>query len=132
MPFKFLFSVFEESSDGFKQSEREAIVDVLHYCMYADKQASAPENAMIKAVAKTLSWDPNVAYEEYEAQSTAAVREALEGPDALKSFFKKLRSRLKEDSRILALQLAEKVVNADSQKKPEELTVLAQLKTELA
>lgn len=132
MPFKFLFRVFEQSQDGFKQPEREAIVDVLHYCMYADQHVAASEEQMIKAVAQTLSWDNGVPYEGYEGKSIAAVREALSSPEALSSFFDSVRSRLKTDSRTLALQLAEKVVNADGQRKPDELIVLANLRKALA
>jgi uncharacterized tellurite resistance protein B-like protein len=132
MPFKSLFLPAEKQEDGFAQSEREAIVDVLHYCMYADRHIAASEDQMIETLARTLNWDPKISYEYYEAKSTGAVRRALDDKESRAEFMKDLRERLKKpEHRTLALRVADDLMQSDGQKGPAEFMALSELKKAL-
>jgi|GEM_PF-2489647 len=132
MPFKNLFRSSDQPKDGFNQSEREALVDILHYCMFADKHISVAEDEAIEAVARTLDWDSKVSYEYYEGKSTGVVRAALADPILKEMFFESLRVRLKSpDHRIFALSVADDVMKADGLRKADERAASQELKAAL-
>ena len=132
MPFKKLFHPAQQQNDGFTQSEREAIVDILHYCMYADRHIARSEDDMIETVARTLNWDPAISYEYYEGKSTGAVRRALAEKEFRDEFMKGIRSRLqKPEHRSFALSLANDLMLTDGLKKQEEFLALQSLKKAL-
>ena len=129
MPFKNLFRSAEKPSDGLTQEAREAIVDVLHYCMYADKHIAIREDQFIEVAARTLNWDPNISYEYYEGKSTGAVSRALADKDAREAFLQSLKDRLPRTAdRDLALKLADDLAASDGQKVQAEATVISQLR----
>ncbi|MEO5958202.1 MAG: hypothetical protein ABIR80_03735 [Opitutaceae bacterium] len=129
MPFKKFFHPSEKSEDGLTQSAREAIVDVLHYVMYADKHISAREDQFIEEAARKLNWDPKISYEYYEGKSTGAVSRALSTNAAGESFLESLKMRLpRKADRNLALSLAEELSRTDG-KNAEETTSIAKLKS---
>lgn len=129
MPFRTLFRGSSAPKDGFTQPGREALVDILHYCMYADRHLSFAEDEAIEAVARTLDWDPNVSYEYYEVKSTGTVRAALADAALRQALFESIAERLKNPAhRTFALQIADDVMKADGLKKPEERAAMAELK----
>lgn len=133
MPFKKLFQSSPKSSDGLTQPAREAIVDVLHYTMYADKHIAVREDEFIEAAARSLDWDTNISYEYYEGQSTGAVTRALANANALDEFFHTLKNRLPGKSeRKLALKLAGDLAGSDAQKRDTEIAAIARLRSALA
>jgi uncharacterized tellurite resistance protein B-like protein len=132
MPFKKLFKSSKAQDDGFAQSEREAIVDLLHYCMYADRHIAISEDEMIEKVARTMNWDPNISYEYYEGKSTGAARKALASKESRSEFMKSLHERLKDKtSRSFALKVADDLMKVDGEKKQEEFDALSELKRAL-
>ena len=132
MPFKNLFRSSGKAKDGLAQSAREAIVDVLHYCMFADKHISVREDEFIETAARTLDWDPKISYEYYEGQSTGIVRRALADKEARDAFFQSLKQRLPNRSeRELALRLADDLTKSDGTKAHSEILTLAELKAVL-
>lgn len=129
MPFRALFRSSPAPKDGFTQPAREALVDILHYCMYADRHISVAEDEAIEAVARTLDWDPNVSYEYYEGKSTGTVRAALNDAALRQALFESISERLTNPAhRTFALQIADDVMRADGLKKPEERVAIAELK----
>lgn len=131
MPFKKLFHSAPQPDDGFTQAEREAVVDVLHYCMYADRHVARSEDEMIERVARTLHWDPAISYEYYEGKSTGAVRTALAGDVSREAFLQDLRRRLpKTEHRAFVLKLASELIAADGTQ-PQEVVALQALKDAL-
>jgi uncharacterized tellurite resistance protein B-like protein len=133
MPFKNFFRSTPKSSDGLNQAAREAIVDVLHYCMYADRHIAVREDEFIEAAARTLDWDPNISYEYYEGKSTGAVSGALANPESKVAFFESIKQRLPgAKERSLVLKLAEDLVLSDGRKDQSEATVIGELKHLLA
>ncbi len=133
MRFEFLFRPSHQPTDAFTQEEREAIVDILHYGMYADHHLSASEDEAIEAAARTLDWDPRISYETYEGKSTAVVRAAMADPERKEAFFESLRARLKNpDHRKFALNIADDLMKAEGLRRKSERRVSAELREALA
>lgn len=133
MPYKRLFLSSDKPKDGLTQEAREAIVDVLHFCMYADRHIAASEDAFIEKVARTLDWSPTISYESYEAKSTGAVTRALGDASLRADFFSSLKARLtKSADRELALALAGDLMVTDGAKTAEESKALVELQQGLA
>jgi hypothetical protein len=133
MPFKKLFRSPEKSPDGLTQNAREAIVDVLHFCMYADKHIAIREDEFIEKAARTLNWDANISYDYYEGKSIGAVSRALADKDACEHFFDSLKNRLTgKPERDLALRLAEGLAKSDDKTVQSEVNALIQLRSVLS
>lgn len=133
MPFKKLFQSSPKPSDGLTQPAREAIVDILHYVMYADKHIAAREDQFIEDAARTLNWDDKISYEYYEGKSTGAVTRALNDNASRESFFASLKARLpRAADRELALALAGDLAGADDKKSESEASAIRTLRAKLA
>jgi len=133
MSFKNLFRSSERSIDGLTQEAREAIVDVLHFCMYADKHIAAREDEFIETAARSLDWDARISYDYYEGKSVGAVRTALADKDARELLFTSLKIRLSaKAARELALRLAGDLVKSDGQTVHAETEAIAQLRRALS
>lgn len=129
-----LLKLFRSSapSDGLGQNEREAIADLLHYCMYVDNHLALAEDKVIDDAVSQMSWDPKLSFENFEASSLARVREAKENPEARTAFYKSLQDRLaSKASRARALNLSTKLFQADGTS-DKESALLAEIKRLLA
>lgn len=113
------------------QTEREAIVDLLHLCLYADAHISLKEGEFISEVVEVIGWDQNLSFSAYEARSIAAARAAKADDAHKKEFIEFASSRLKSPaSRSLALQLCADLFSSDSTQ-DREAALLAQLRAAL-
>jgi uncharacterized tellurite resistance protein B-like protein len=102
-------------ADGLNQGQREAIIDLLHYCMFADNFVSLSEDKFVNTVAATLSWDKNISFESFEGGSIGKARKAKESQAYREQFYKDLLSRLAtKEARDLALKLCKDLYRADS------------------
>ena len=54
---KKLFQNSEAPNNGLTQLQREAIVDLLNYCMYADNLLMLAEDRLITDTVKKFNWD---------------------------------------------------------------------------
>jgi hypothetical protein len=112
-----LFSHKAGKKDGLTQAQREAIVDVLHYCMYADNFIALSETQFIEAEVESLSWDPQISFEYYQGKSIGAVRAALANAETKKKFFESVNSRLGSGKvRQMAFDLCGKLFTVDGSK----------------
>ncbi|MES2692947.1 MAG: hypothetical protein V4773_05695 [Verrucomicrobiota bacterium] len=128
MPFKKLFQSADTPKDGLSQPAREAIVDLLHFCMYADKHIAVSEDEFIEAAAQTLDWSPLISYESYEAKSTGAVTRALSDPAARVVLLQSIKARLPgEKERDMALRLAADLMEVDGTQTTAESKALAEV-----
>jgi hypothetical protein len=128
MPFKKLFEKSATPKDGLTQSAREAIVDALHFVMYADKHIAISEDAFIEAAARKLDWDANISYESYEAKSTGAVTRALGDAGLRADFLRGVQERLPGSrERGMALAFANDLARVDGTKALAESKALAEL-----
>lgn len=103
------------ASDGLNQAQREAIVDLLHYCMFADNFVALSENKFVRTVVGTLTWDKNISFESYEGGSIGKARKAKENAEYRDRLFKDVAKRLAtKDARELALKLCRDLYQADA------------------
>jgi hypothetical protein len=104
------------SSDGLTQLQREAIVDLLNYCTYADHNISQSEEDMIDGLESKLDWDHNMDFDYYVDKSLGVVRAVIEQKDSGPYFLKDVRTRLdSKQSRDVALDLCDKLFKANGQ-----------------
>ena len=73
-----LFHKSEAPKDGLAQPQREAIVDLLNYCMYADNLIFLAEDRLIADTVAKFNWDPKVPFDQFDARSVSNARNASE------------------------------------------------------
>ncbi|HEX2855649.1 MAG TPA: hypothetical protein VHO24_20610 [Opitutaceae bacterium] len=127
-----LFQSKTTVKDGLTQLQREAIADLLHYCMFADNHIALAETKTIADVVGTFAWDPNIAFESFEARSVAEARAAKEDAPQRKAFLDSIKLRLNTPtSRSLALDVCKQLFNVDGVS-PDESLLLTRLSRLLA
>src|SRR4051812_41173392 len=123
-----LFAPKSDGKDGLTQPQREAIVDVLNYCMYADNFIALSESQFIAQNIESLSWDPKISLEYYLNKSIGEVRKALSSPESKQQFFKSVNERLATKAlRETTLSLSQKLFVADGNKSASESVVQSEL-----
>ena len=75
---KKLFHKSEAPKDGLTQPQREAIVDLLNYCMYSDNFVFLAEDRLITDTAAKFNWDPKIPFDQFDARSISNARTARE------------------------------------------------------
>jgi hypothetical protein len=111
---KKLFLPTAAPSDGLTQGQREAIVDLLNYCSFIDRDIVQSESELIDGLERQFHWDANVDFDYYVNKSVGAVRNVLENADSAGEFLDDIRARLtSKNSRAIALGLADKLVKSD-------------------
>src|SRR5438105_14794802 len=89
-----LFHKSEAPKDGLTQPQREAIVDLLNYCMYADNLIFLAEDRLIADTAAKFSWDPKIPFDEFDARSVSKARNAGESQVYRKHLLGSIRDRI--------------------------------------
>jgi hypothetical protein len=113
-----LFSSKADKNDGLTQAQREAIVDLLHYCMYADSRISLSESSFVAAKVQSFNWDPKISFESYQGKSIGVARNALSNADAKKNFFESVKQRV-GGAGSTAYDLCQKLFAADGKTESE-------------
>ncbi|MFT3781528.1 MAG: hypothetical protein QM790_05875 [Nibricoccus sp.] len=123
-----LFKKQNKPAAQLPQNEREAIVDLLHLCLYADAHISLKEGEFIKDVIDVIGWDTKLSFSSYESRSIAAAREARADEKSKKEFIQDAAARLKsKESKKLALSLCTDLSGSDGTQ-DREAELLAQIK----
>src|SRR4029450_4530134 len=127
-----LFHKSEAPKDGLAQPQREAIVDLLNYCMYADNLVMLAENRWIKDTVAKFNWDPKaVPFDQFDARSVGNARNARESQVYRDQFLTSISDRLSTDAvKAQALDLCHELFLADGVRSDEEDAVLQ--KSEIA
>src|ERR1043166_9252205 len=115
--------------DGLTQPQREAIVDLLNYCMYADNLVFLAEGRLITDTVAKFNWDPKVPFDQFDARSVSNARNASESPVYRDQFLASIKNRL--DSAAVkrqALELCQELFLADGAQSYEEDDALHNLK----
>src|SRR5881397_2914614 len=125
-----LFHKSEALKDGLTQPQREAIVDLLNYCMYADDLVFLAEDRLITDTVAKFNWDPKIPFDQFDARSISNARTATENQEYREEFLAWIRDRLgtaavKEE----ALELCQELFLADGARSDEEDAVLQNLRT---
>ena len=89
-----LFHKPEASTDGLTQPQREAIVDLLTYCMYADNFVFFAEDRFITDTVSKFNWDSKVPFDQFAARSIDNSRNARENQGDRNRFLASIRDRL--------------------------------------
>ncbi|HEX5491557.1 MAG TPA: hypothetical protein VFX07_09890 [Candidatus Udaeobacter sp.] len=127
---KKLFHRSEAPNDGLTQPQREAIVDLLNYCMYADNLVMLAEDRLIADVAAKFNWDPKaVPFDQFDARSVGNARNARESKVYRDKFLGSIKERLDTPAvRMKALDLCQELFLADGAQSEEEDEMFENLK----
>ena len=118
--------------DGLTQPQREAIVDLLCYCMYADNLVMLAEDRLIADTVAKFNWDPKVPFDQFDAKSINNARTARENEEYKEQFLAWIRDRLDNAAvKRRALDLCQELFAADGVRAEEEDTVFQDLKEQL-
>ena len=125
-----LFHKSETPKDGLTQPQREAIVDLLNYCMYADNLVFIAEDRLITDTVAKFNWDSTVPFDQFDVRSIDDARNASENPGYREKFLASIRDRLGTTAvKGKALNLCQELFLADGARSEEEDAVLQNLRT---
>jgi uncharacterized tellurite resistance protein B-like protein len=126
---KKLFGKPETPKDGLNQPQREAIVDLLNYCMYADNLVMLAEDRLITDTVKKFNWESKVPFDQFALRSIDNARNARESQVHREKFLGSIKDRLSTDAvKAQALDLCQELFVADGSRSDEEDTVLQNLR----
>jgi hypothetical protein len=124
-----LFHKSEAPNDGLTQPQREAIVDLLNYCMYADDLVFLAEDRVITDTAAKFNWDSKLSFDQFEVRSVSNARNARESQVYRDQFLASINDRLGTAAvKAQALDLCQELFLADGARSDEEDAVLQNLK----
>jgi hypothetical protein len=90
-----LFHKSEAPNDGLTQPQREAIVDLLNYCMYADNLIFLAEDRLITDTVAKFNWDSKaVPFDQFDVRSIGNARNATESQVYRDKFLRSISDRL--------------------------------------
>src|SRR5499427_6001894 len=124
-----LFRKSEAPNDGLTQPQREAIVDVLNYCMYADNLVMLAEDRLIADTVAKFNWESKTPFDQFDARSIGNARNARESQVYTDQFLASIKDRLGTAAvKGKALDLCQELFVADGARSDEEDAVLQNLK----
>ena len=124
-----LFSSDASPADGLTQPKREAIIDLLNFCMCADQKVLMEEEITIDDEIQGFSWDPSVDFRTFAAQSLERAKAAVATPESRRIALASISDRLESPEAMEgALVLCHKVFKADGEYAPVEREVFQEIK----
>jgi hypothetical protein len=124
-----LFHKSEAPKDGLTQPQREAIVDLLNYCMYADNLVFLAEDRLIADTVAKFNWDPKLPFDQFDVRSIGNARNARENQGYRDQFLASIRDRLGTAAvKGQALDLCQELFVADGARSDEEDAVFQNLR----
>ena len=124
-----LFHKSEAPKDGLTQPQREAIVDLLCYCMYADNLIMLAEDRLITDTVAKFNWESKVPFDQFAVRSIDNARNARENQGYRDKFLASIRDRLDTVAvKGKALDLCQELFLADGVRSDEEDAVLQNLR----
>jgi hypothetical protein len=125
-----LFHKSEAPNDGLTQPQREAMVDLLNYCMYADNLVMLGEDRLITDTVARFNWEPKIPFDQFDARSVNNARNARESQVYRDQFLASISDRLGTAAvKRRALNLCQELFLADGTRSDEEEAVLQNLRT---
>ena len=104
----------EEKQDGLKQHQREAIIDALLYCLYADDYDDPAERTVMDKSIARMNWEAGPGIQDYIISASAKVKLALSSPDEEQQFLREISHRLEDrETRFKAIQLCKILLYSD-------------------
>ena len=127
-----LFDSNEREPD-LQPAEREAIIDLLHLCTYADARIALKEDDVVSQALLVLGWDQSTSWREYEPKSIERARDARASERALDAFLRDAAQRLQSPrARRCALEFCSRLFAADGLVAESERALLERIKAVLA
>src|SRR5437773_7472836 len=124
-----LFHQPEAPKDGLTQPQREAIVDLLNYCMYADNLIFLAEDRLITDTVAKFNWEPKVPFDQFDVRSIDNARNASENQGYKDRLLASIRDRLDTAAvKGQALDLCQELFLADGARSEEGDVVLQNLR----
>ena len=124
-----LFHKSEAPKDGLTQPQREAIVDLLNYCMYADNLVMLAEDRLITDTVAKFNWDSKVPFDQFALRSIDNARNARESQVYREKFLGSIKDRLDTAAvKGKALDLCQELFIADGSRSDEEEDVFQNLR----
>jgi len=124
-----LFGKPEAPKDGLTQPQREAIVDLLNYCMYADNFVFLAEDRFITDTVAKFNWESKVPFDQFVVRSIDNARNARENQGYKDRFLASIRDRLGTAAvKGQALDLCRELFIADGVRSDEEDHVFQNLR----
>lgn len=128
---KGLFGKVDEAA--MTQPQREAMVDLLLWTMYADRVLSLPENERIDQMQSELSWESVTPFAQYLSTSIARVREVLTDEEKADALMDGVYARLDSDAvRRKAYEAARQLAQSDGEIAEEEALFLERVRARFA
>ena len=124
-----LFHRSEAPKDGLTQPQREAIVDLLNYCMYADNLVMLAEDRLITDTVAKFTWESKVPFDQFALRSIDNARNARENQGYRERFLGSIKDRLDTaEVKRQALDLCQELFVADGALADEEEDVFQHLR----
>ena len=124
-----LFGKPEGPKDGLTQPQREAIIDLLNYCMYADNFVFLAEDRFITDTVAKFNWDSKLPFDQFVLRSTDNARNASESQVYRNQFLASIKDRLATpEVKGKALGLCQELFVADGARSDEEEDVFQNLR----
>jgi hypothetical protein len=124
-----LFHKSEAPRDNLTQPQREAIVDLLNYCMYADNLIMIAEDRLIADTVAKFNWESKVPFDQFDVRSIDNARNARENQGYRDRFLASISDRLSTDAvKAQALDLCQELFLADGARADEEEAMLQNLR----
>ncbi len=114
--FSFLFgsSTPNSAENAWNQTQREALVDLLYYAIYADNHLSTLEEHRITEELAAIHWDGAISLDHCVNRAITRARDARSDRSANESHLASIKERLgSESARSKAAALCEEVLRAD-------------------
>jgi len=124
-----LFSPVATPTDGLSQAQREAMVDLLHFCMCADQELLPAETDAIADETAGFNWDPAIDFSLFAGRSLEHAYGATATPESRQAALASISERLTStEMKTQALELCQQVFLADGQFAPAERAVFLEIK----
>lgn len=127
-----LFRADSAAADGLTQQQREAIVDLLVFCMYSDRTVSLAEDQLIQRRLEAMDWQAVESIDSYYDRAVTRVRDILSSEAARSSFLERVSTRLANpETREKAFQLSHQLFLSDGVESSDEKELENELRTAL-
>ncbi len=114
------------------QPQREALIDLLVWTMFADRHVALPEQAFIIEQADGLPWDSPRPVELYIDKAVRRTREVLGNEEAEAAHLEAIDARLADpEARRSAPGACEELIGVDGERAPAELAHLERVRVKL-
>ncbi len=94
------------------QVEREAVIDLLYLCEYADRVISLQEGSVVNQARVRMGWEGP--FRDFEGESIERAREAASDPERMRAYLLRTVARLSSPyARRLALDYCDRLLSSD-------------------